>query len=251
MRQEDRPTALVTGASTGIGEAFARELARRGHDLVVVARGADRLDALAADLKDAFSTVTEVLPGDLTDRTQAAAVEERLADATRPVDILVNNAGALTSGLFAKLPIAGEVAQVELNAVVPVRLTHSVLPVMLDRGKGAIVNVSSIAGEAPTPFGATYGAAYSFLTAFSQAVHMEVRRYGVTVTALLPGFTAAAADPARRVQDAGRVVRDGLAAVSAGRPVCIPGRRNKTSAAFARLAPRSLVRAVMEASRNP
>ncbi|MFI6910409.1 SDR family NAD(P)-dependent oxidoreductase [Nonomuraea sp. NPDC050394] len=250
MRQDDRPTALVTGASTGIGEAFARELARRGHHLVVVARGAGPLDALAAEMKDAFGTVTEVLPADLTDHTQAAAVEERLADAARPVDVLVNSAGALTSGLFAKLPIAGEVSQVELNAVAPIRLTHSVLPVMLDRGRGAVLNVSSIAGEAPTPFGATYGASYSFLTAFGQALHMEVRRYGVRVTTLLPGFTAATADPSRRIQAADQVAREGLAALAAGRAVCVPGLRNKTSAAFARLAPRRLVRAVMEASRT-
>ncbi|WP_344317296.1 SDR family NAD(P)-dependent oxidoreductase [Acrocarpospora pleiomorpha] len=246
----DRPAALVTGASASIGAAFARELATRGHDLVLVARRAEPLHALAAELKDRHGTATEVLAADLTDRAQATAVEERLADAGRPIDLLVNSAGALSTGLFPKLPIEDEVRQVELNAIVPMRLTHSVLSVMLDRGKGSIINVSSIAGVAPTPFSATYCGGYSFLTTFSQSVDLEVCRYGVTVTAVLPGFTAAEADPARRIQAADRVVREALAANAAGRAVCVPGLRNKRAAAFARLAPRRLVRFVMRAAQD-
>ncbi|SDH03419.1 hypothetical protein SAMN05421505_110184 [Sinosporangium album] len=288
MQQRIR-TALVTGASSGIGEAFARELARRNCGLVLVARRAERLQTLAGELRERHGVDAEVLAADLLDRDRLGAVEERLSDPDRPIDLLVNNAGALTSGFFSALPLDEELSEIELNSVVPLRLTHKALPGMLERGHGAILNVSSIAGEAPAPYSATYSSTYAFLTVFGQSLHAEVKRHGVTVTTLLPGFTsgpgevpvggaAASGDgpngqtgqtgqtgetgetgetangeygTAIRVQRADRVVRDALRALAAGHPLCIPGIRNKSSAAFARLAPRRALLSLMETVRAP
>lgn len=238
-------TALVTGASKGIGTYFAAELAEAGTSLVLVARRVELLENLAGELRERFQVEVEVLPADLTDPDALTAVQERLADPERPVDLLVNNAGALTTGPFAQLPLNGEIRQLELNVMALVRLTHSALGPMVVRGRGGVVNVSSIAGEAPTPYSATYCAGYAFVTNFSQSVHLEVAEHGVHVTALLPGFTAPGAD-GPRIQHPRQVVREALGALVAGKPLCIPGGRNKAAAAFARLAPRGVVRSVME-----
>lgn len=220
--------ALVTGASSGFGENFARQLSRRGTALVLVARRGERLEKLAAEL----GTEVEVLPADLTDPEGLAGVEDRLRDPANPIDLLVNNAGVGTTGGFATLPMAAEVNKVAVNITALMRLCHAALPRMAQARHGGILNVSSISSVTPVPWATTYGATKAFVTAFSENLNREVRSSGVHVTALLPGPSAT------ELTDAGfdnrlphvfwqtpeAIVARGLAAVAAGKPVCIPSR---------------------------
>ncbi|MGH9004781.1 MAG: SDR family NAD(P)-dependent oxidoreductase, partial [Acidimicrobiia bacterium] len=182
--------ALVTGASGGIGEALARRLAARGCHLVLVARTVPALDQLAAELSAAHGVEAEVLPADLITEDGVAAVAARLADgAGPPVDLLVNNAGYGSAGKFAELDPARVAGEVRLNVLALVRLTSAAVPPMVARGRGSILNVSSVAGLQPIPNMATYAATKAFVTLFSESLHEELRAQNVTVTALLPGFT--------------------------------------------------------------
>jgi uncharacterized protein len=238
MRQRYR-SALVTGASSGIGESFARTLAERGTDLVIVARRGELLEGLAAELRDRVKV--EVMVADLTDPGRRKAVEERVAD----VDLLVNNAGFGAFGAFAELDLEVQLAEVELNVVALVRLAHAALPGMISRGRGGILNVASMAGFVPAPGSATYGATKAYVASFSESLHAEVRGQGVHVTALCPGFTRTDEDtPAsllwmRRAD----VARAGLDAVAAGRPISVPGAQYKAAMPLTKLVPRSLLRA--------
>jgi short-subunit dehydrogenase len=247
--------ALVTGASSGVGEAFARRLGADGCDLVLVARRAKQLDDLAGQLTAAHGISVEVLGADLTAPDELARVEQRLASPDHPVDLLVNNAGAFGSvGLLADQTADAETLKIELNAVAMVRLARAVLPGMLARGQGGIINVSSVSAFLPTPRAATYSATKAFITSFSESLHGETAERGVTVTALCPGpmkTTIHNDDPGRPtdrtparlgVLEPAAVVASGLAAVGAGRPVCVPGRRWAVMAAAARTFPRPLVR---------
>lgn len=183
-------SALVTGASSGIGAAIASDLARRGiGSLILVARRGDHLEALAEDLRLGHGTEVEVLAADLADGDGRAAVVARLGDEGRPVDVLVNNAGFGTSGSFATLDAEREEEEVLVNVVALQQLTRAALPGMLARGRGAVVNVASMATFVPLPSMATYGATKAFVTSFSEALHEETRGTGVTVSATLPGFT--------------------------------------------------------------
>lgn len=248
-------SALVTGASGGVGEAFARRLAADGCDLVLVARRAKQLADLAGELTAAHGVGVEVLGADLTTPSELELVERRLADSGRPVDLLVNNAGAFGSvGCLADQPADAEAAKIELNAVAMVRLARAALPGMLARKRGAIINVSSVSAFIPTPRAATYSATKAFITSFSESLHGETRDQGVSVTALCAGPMRTAIhddDPDRPrdrtpaklgVLEPAEVAARGLAAVAAGRPVCVPGRRWAVIAAVARTLPRPLVR---------
>jgi len=244
--------ALVTGASSGIGRAFAVQLAASGADLVLVARRRDRLDELANRLRAEHGTEVEVLVADLTDDGDLATVERRFGDDGAPVDLLVNNAGFATSGRFATLPIDREVAEIRLNVLAPVRLTRAALPGMVDRGHGGVVNVSSIAALQPLPHWATYAATKAYLTSFSEAVHEEVRGQGVVVLALMPGFTHTefhghvgpppVGIPGPLWMDAEQVVKSGLAALDRRRASRVPGGLNRMVATLSRLTPRALSR---------
>lgn len=244
-------SALVTGASSGIGEAFARELASRGADLVIVARRTDRLESIAAELRDQHRVEVEVHAADLTEPDQLRAVGNRLADPSRPIELLVNNAGFGTAGRFAELPLAREEEQIGLNVLALVRLTHAVLPSMIERRHGGVLNVSSMAGFLAAPFSATYCATKSYVTTFSESLHGEVAPQGVHVTALCPGFVrtefqARANDiPGFAWSPIETVIREGLAAVSAGRPRCVPGAQYKVVAPVIRFTPRRLLRGVV------
>ncbi len=196
-------SALVTGASSGIGASCARLLAAAGTDLVVVARRAGRLEELAARLADEHKVSVEVLAADLGRPDARAAVEERLADPGRPVELLVNNAGFGAAGSFASLPVESAQSQILLNVLALTRLAHAVLPEMLDRGHGGILNVSSMAGFVLSPGSATYAATKAFVTSFSESLHTEVRSRGVHVTALCPGFTRTEFHAANSVATAG------------------------------------------------
>lgn len=238
-------TALVTGASSGIGESFARVLAARGTDLVIVARRTGLLDGLARELVERYRVAVEVLAADLTDLAQRAEVEGRLrAD---PVELLVNNAGHGGFGAFAETPLNDHLAQVELNVTALVRLTHAALPGMVERRRGGVLNVASMSGFAPSPGSATYGATKAYVASFSESLHSEVAGKGVHVTALCPGFTRTEDDVPSNILWLRRddVARAGLDAVSAGRALCIPGVQYKAAFPALRLVPRPLLRAAV------
>jgi short-subunit dehydrogenase len=243
-------TALVTGASSGIGRAIARQLAGEGTDLVIVARDEARLKALAAEL----AVDVEVLVADLGDAAQLARVEARLADADRPVDLVVNNAGFGTYGDFVDLDLDGEVREIAVNVTAVVRLTHAALAGMVPRGSGAVMNVSSVAGLQATPGNATYGASKAFVASFGEAVAGELAGTGVTLTTVLPGYTHTefaerAGIGGRQIpkpawQTAEEVASAALEATRAGRPWLVPGLLNKAMVGAATPLPRGLKRRV-------
>ncbi|HWH92775.1 MAG TPA: SDR family oxidoreductase [Baekduia sp.] len=179
--------ALVTGASSGIGADLARELAGRGHNVVLVARRADRLEALAAELRDAHGVRAEAVAADLTDPGAIAVLPGRVEALGLTVDILVNNAGYGSAGQFVDLDVASEAAMVRLNCEAVVALTGAYAPAFVERGVGAILVVASSAGMQPIPSQATYGASKAFALSFAEALHAELSGHGVAVTALCPG----------------------------------------------------------------
>lgn len=248
-----RPVALVTGASAGIGRAFAVGLADRGYDLVVVARRADALETLAAELVP-YGAGTEVLAADLTSEDGLAAVAARLADPERPVDLLVNNAGYGTAGIFHTMPVEDELGMIDLNIAALVRLSHAALGPMVARRGGGVINVSSTASYQPAPGNATYSATKAFVSSFSQALHEEVRGAGVKVLAVCPGFThsefqARAGMEAEDVpgfmwQEPEEVVAAALKAYDRGRAVVVTGLINQATAAFATVSPGVVTRKI-------
>jgi short-subunit dehydrogenase len=253
--QRGRRRALVTGASAGIGEAFVRALAAKHYDLVLVARRRERLEVLAKEVAERHRVEASAEAVDLTEEAELEALVAGLA--ADPPDLLVNNAGFGTVGAFAELEAERELEEIQLNVTALVRLTRAVLPGMLEQGRGGIVNVSSLAGEGPGPFTATYAATKAFVTSFSQSLHEEVRGSGVVVQALLPGFTRTEFQEVAGV-DAGlvpgfawmrpeRVVSASLDALEAGDAVCIPGSGNRLLGGLQGLAPRALTRRVLGA----
>jgi short-subunit dehydrogenase len=241
--------ALITGASVGIGEQFARQIAARGYDVVLVARDAGRLEALAKEIETG-GVNAEVLAADLTDQTQLATVEAR----ARTVDVLVNNAGFGTFGPFHTLDVETELREINLNVMALVRLTHAAAVGMVERGSGGILNVSSLAGFQPGPSNATYGATKAFVTSFTEAVHEELRGTGVNVTALCPGFTHTefqerANVPANEVpgfmwQEAPEVARAGLDGLEKNKAIVIPGAVNKVMGNLSAITPHVITRRV-------
>ncbi len=235
--------ALVTGASAGIGRAFATALAGRGHDLVLVARRETVLTDLASTLQAEHGTSSEVLAADLETDVGVDQVAARLADPHRPVDLLVNNAGFGTSGTFWELDVDRERAEIQVNITALVRLTHAALGAMVPRNRGGVINVSSVAAYQPTPWGATYGATKAFVSSFTHAVREELRGTDVRVMVLAPGYTrsefhARAQMDATQIPEllwasADEVAAAGLHAYERGRAVCVPGALNTTAAAFA------------------
>jgi short-subunit dehydrogenase len=244
----------VTGASSGIGREIARQAAARGADVVAVARREDELRTLAREVRDTWGRTVEVLPADLLTAGGLAAVEARLADPDRPVDLLVNNAGFGSLGWFHELPIDREDRQIRLNVLAVTRLASAALAAMVPRGRGGVLNVSSVSGFQPMPTNAVYGASKAFVTSLSQALHGEVRGAGVHVTALCPGFTrtefqAVAGSDVRSLppwvwMTSAAVARAGLDAVTRNRAVCVPGVGYRAVATVVDLAPRGVVRRV-------
>jgi short-subunit dehydrogenase len=239
--------ALVTGASSGLGADFARELAGRGAGLTLVARREDRLRALQRELA-AHGADVEVVALDLND----AGAPDQLLRATeagrRPVDVLVNNAGFGLYGPFSKLDWERERAMLELDMIVPVHLTKLFLPGMLERRSGWVLNIASIGAYQPSPLYASYSAAKSFILNFTEALSYELRGSGVVATALSPGIVATeflqvSGQQATRYQrlammDSPTVARIGVEAMLKGRPSLVPGRLNAASVWSNRLLPR-------------
>lgn len=250
----ERPVAVVTGASTGIGAEFARALAARGHGLVLVARNEARLKELAATLESEHGAAVEVLAADLETDDGVARVEARVGDAASPVELLINNAGFGTNGAFHELPIEGEVAEIQLNVVALVRLTRAALGAMVPRGAGGVINVSSIGAYQPTPHMATYSATKAFVSSFTNAIHEELKDTGVKAMVLAPGYThtefhlRAKANkdgmPGFIWQTPDEVVETALKSYDKGRAVCIPGALNSVAAAFSTSMPAGVTRRV-------
>jgi uncharacterized protein len=185
-----RPLALITGASSGIGATFARHLAARGCDLVLVARRKDRLEEQACDIQAAHSVEAEVLPADLTCSADLKAVEERIAAAPN-LEYLVNNAGFGITGRFFSAPLEGQDQMHRLHVLAPMRLMHAALQGMIARGRGNIINVSSVSGFGQNPGSVSYSATKTWMTSFTEGIYMELKSVGspVRVQALCPGFT--------------------------------------------------------------
>ncbi|WP_341934751.1 SDR family oxidoreductase [Microbacterium sp. LWO14-1.2] len=242
------PTALITGASAGLGEEFARQLARRRADLVLVARSAGALEDLAADLRSEHGVAVEVLVADLADEAGVGSVAARLRDVDDPVDLLVNNAGFGLPLQFADNDIDDEVRHLRVHVEASMRLMHAALQTMRGRG-GRIVNVASVAGFISR---STYSACKSWLIGFSRWANTEYAADGVSVTAVCPGFTHTSFHermglppgqegvPAFMWLDARTVVREGLRDAALGRPVSIPSFRYKALVLLTRVLPTSL-----------
>lgn len=243
-------SALVTGASSGIGAAMARLLAGVGVDLILVARSADKLKDLATDLRKEHGVSVDVLPADLGDPADISKVEARLE--VRPIDLLVNNAGASAFGPFAETDLETSTRLVTLNTIAPMRLTHAALPGMLSRERGWVLMISSLGALQPAPQFAVYTATKAFLTNFSESLHEEVRDSNVVVTVAMPGLTKTEMGANTGVADAGasallwdtadNVARIALTACARGRATVVPGALNVTLATASRLTPRGLVR---------
>ncbi|WP_018973847.1 SDR family NAD(P)-dependent oxidoreductase [Rudaea cellulosilytica] len=245
--------ALVTGASAGIGAEFARQLAASGHALVLTARRADRLAALAEELKAAHGVQVDCIAADLADPHTPAALCDELARRGLAIDVLINNAGYGVPGSLLSQPWQVHADFIQVLMTAPVELAWRLLPGMRERGYGRIVNVASLAGHVPAPAGHTlYAASKAYLIKFSQALALENRARGVHVCALCPGFTYSefhdvtgsralvSQMPKWLWMQADRVVREGLAAVERGDAVYIPGRVNRTIKGLIKLLPDSV-----------
>jgi len=259
MSPRPRPpgTALITGPTAGIGYEFARQLAGRGLDLVLVARDSERLAEVAEELTDEYAVEVEVLPADLADPTQLALVEARLADAARPVELLVNNAGFGLKGRFLDNSADAEQAMHDVLVTAVLRLSHAALGPMAVRGHGGIINVSSVAAFLPR---GTYSAAKAWVNSFSEWAANEYRPRGIKVMALCPGFVktefhermqvARDSAPSFMWLEAEDLVRDALADFDRGRSLSIPSLRYKAVVTTSRVVPRRMLQKAQSIGRR-
>lgn len=243
--------AVVTGASSGIGREMARQLAADGTELVVVARDEQRLIELA----DEVGVACQVLRADLADPTELSCVEDRVRDTSAPIDLLINNAGFGFVGTAHELDVERESSVVDVNVRALHRLSLIAAKQMVAAGRGGILNVSSMAGFMSSPDGATYAATKSFVTTFSESLHTDLKRSGVHVSALCPGFTRTEfqtrADydtsklPDVMWQSAEDVARAGLRGIDTNTAIVVPGAQNKVGAALLTVMPRRAIRFAM------
>ena len=243
-------TALITGASSGIGEAIARQLAERGHGVTLVARREDRLRSLADELTERFDVRAEAIGADLEDEAARADLPRRIEELGLHVEVLVNNAGFGGGEYFARTERERLVSMVEVNCVALLHLQAVYLPQMVERGQGAIINIASTSAFQPLPGAATYAATKAFVLSLSEAVHEELKGTGVTLTAICPGpvkteFTEAAglagADeqvPGLLWMSAESVAKAAVEAVDDGKRATIPGLLNRAGALTGQHAPR-------------
>lgn len=244
-------TALVTGATAGIGAAYARQLAEEGFDLILVARDKKRLADVAKSLSKEFGVKTEILVADLTKSAQLVKVEKRLASKVKPVEVLINNAGFGINKSFLDSARESEQALLDVLVTAPMRLTHAVLPIMKERNSGTVVNVSSVASWIA---GGTYSAAKSYLTVFTESLHTELRGTKVNISALCPGFTRTEFHQRGRMKMTGlpnfmwlsaeKVVARSWKAAKSGKAISVPGWQYLILSSISRFGPRPLVRRI-------
>ena len=242
-------TALVTGATAGIGESFTRLLAANGYDLVLVARDKKRLQERATSLSKKYKIDVEVLQADLSVPAQLARVEKRLSNPKKPIEVLINNAGFGIKDSFLKSDIKAELELIDVLARAPMQLMHAGLPQMLSRNSGTIINVSSVASFIA---GGTYSAAKSYLTVHTESLNSELSKTNINISALCPGFTRTEFHQRGKMKMTGvpnfmwlnavRVVSDSWRAALKGKAICIPGWQYKILSSIARFGPRPLVR---------
>jgi short-subunit dehydrogenase len=244
-----RPVTLVTGASAGLGAEFARQCRRRGDELVLVARRRERLEALAAEIGGAH-----VIAADLAIPGAPAFLIKEVAALGLTVSTLINNAGFGLAGTFAALPLDRQSGMIDLNVRALTELAHLVLPAMIERREGSILNVASTAAFQPGPGIAVYFATKAYVLSFTEALHQELKGSGVRVSALCPGPTATefgdvAGVTSRRFErfaaDAPSVVAAGLRGLARNKAVIVPGVSNKLTAQSARLIPRAAMRRIV------
>lgn len=255
--------ALVTGASGGIGAEIARELARRDHGVILVARRKDRLQALAEDLQQEYGVRAETISADLAKPASRSRIQGRITELGVNVDILVNNAGFATGGAFHEADPARELEQVKVLVEAVVALTSVFLPEMVKRRRGAILNVASTAAMQPLPYAAGYSAAKAYVLTFSEAIHQEVSGQGVTVTALCPGpvdtdfwqiadwevagkRTSESAIPSPAMISAKDAARAGVDGLASGKRVVIPGLPMRAAMLATRYIPHAVKLPVVE-----
>lgn len=242
-------TALITGATAGIGASYTKLLAKQGYDLVLVARDLPRLNKMAKELSKTYKVKVETIKADLTAPNQLIKVEKRLSNKSKPIEVLINNAGFGIKQSFTDSDIKKEQELLDVLVTAPMRLAHSVLPQMLKRDSGVIVNVSSVASWIT---GGTYSAAKSYLTVFSEYLHTELRGTNIKISALCPGFTRTEFHERGKMRMSGlpnfmwltsdQVVAKSWRYVNANKVVCIPGWQYLILSTIARTAPRPLVR---------
>lgn len=239
-------TALITGATAGIGREFASQLAARGHDLLLVARTPERLEQVATELRTAYGVEVETLAADLVDREQLGRVEARLADPERPIALLVNNAGFGLKRTFLENDVEAEQAHLDVLVTAPMRLAHAALGPMVARGEGGLINISSVAAFLPR---GTYSAAKAWLNSFGRWAHNEYAPQGVRVTTVCPGFTKTEFHQRMDVtrgtgfmwMDVDFLVREALADYDKGRAFSVPGAQYKTLTTLSRVVPSGLL----------
>ncbi|GAA4783127.1 MULTISPECIES: SDR family oxidoreductase [Streptomyces] len=241
-------TALITGATAGIGAAFARRLAADGHDLVLVARDTARLREHATELHDGHGIEATVLTADLATEAGIAAVEERLRDRRNPVDLLVNNAGFGNKGRFLDVSVADELTMLKVHCEAVLRLTTAAAGAMRERGRGGVVNVASVAAFVPR---GTYGASKAWVVQFTQGAARDMAGSGVRLMALCPGFVRTEFHqragmgtdniPGWMWLDADKLVAEALADLARGKSLSVPDPRYKALMGVVKLTPRSLL----------
>ncbi|MEV6424087.1 SDR family oxidoreductase [Streptomyces sp. NPDC051662] len=241
-------TALITGATAGIGAAFARRLAADGHNLVLVARDTERLRAQATELHDRHGIEAEVLTADLSTDHGIASVEKRLSDRKQPIDLLVNNAGFGNKGRFLDVSMADELTMLKVHCEAVLRLTSAAVPGMKSRGRGGVVNVASVAAFVPR---GTYGASKAWVVQFTQGVARDLAGTGLRLMVLCPGFVRTEFHeragmgtdniPGWMWLDADKLVAAALADLARGKTVSVPDPRYKALMGAVKLAPRGLL----------
>lgn len=261
MKSDQKKTAVVTGATSGIGEAFARAFAARDYDLVITGRRREKIESVADSIRQNHDVAVEVVVAELADRDTLTNLAERVRNIDNPA-ILINNAGFAENGIFHEQEIERQRNMIRVHIDATMELTHAILPGMVERGSGVVINVSSLGGLMPFPNNAVYSGSKAFVLYFTESIGLELRGTGVKVQALCPGMTVTdfhekmgfepddiyTSKGMRRAMSPDEVVEISLACLEKDRSICIPGRNNRITYLLTRLLPRRLLHALIDAS---